>query len=348
MKKANPKAVGGFVIGAVILASVAVIIFGSGRIFQQTEKYVSFFKDSLQGLRVGAPVQFRGVQIGTVSQIFVQFDAKKLNFFIPVVLEIDPAAVQDISEEDEADVGDINILIEQGLRAQLAVQSFVTGQQVVQLFMRPDTPVELVKTDLPYEQIPTIPSTFAQVEQSIGGVLNDAGEILADFKDFIGKNRGAIEETLANISETTVDAQATMADLRIAAGHVTNLTETVSENREAIVGLVHNANDTLLSYKSLAEHVEAIVTANEEDLSQAIAGLRQLEEEMSALAATTQAVLEENRAGLQDFTNEGLFEIKNLAIDTQAAVEQFRRVMEELERDPARFLLGQPGQVEVN
>ena len=103
-----------------------------------------------------------------------------------------------------------------------------------------------------------------------------------------------------------------------------------------------------MSYKSLAEHVEAIVTANEEDLSQAIAGLRQLEEEMSALAATTQAVLEENRAGLQDFTNEGLFEIKNLAIDTQAAVEQFRRVMEELERDPARFLLGQPGQVEVN
>lgn len=333
MKKASPKAVGGFVIGAVLLAVVAVIIFGSGRIFQETEKYVTFFKGSLQGLRVGAPVQFRGVQIGTVSKVFVQFDAAKLDFFVPVILDIDPASVEDIGEDKEADVGDIHTLIEQGLRAQLAVQSFVTGQQVVQLFIRPDTPVELVETDLPYDQIPTIPSTFSQVEQSIGGVLQDASEILADLKDFMGENRGTLEQT--------------MADLQRTAANIAVITETVTNNREAIADLLGNANETLLSYKSLAERAEGVVAENEDDLSQAISGLREVEQQVSELLKTADAFMEENRAGVRDFTNEGLYELKNLAIDAQAAVEQFRRVMEEMERDPARFLLGQPGQVEV-
>lgn len=333
MKKASPKAVGGFVIGAVLLAVVAVIIFGSGRIFQETEKYVTFFKGSLQGLRVGAPVQFRGVQIGTVSKVFVQFDAAKLDFFVPVILDIDPASVEDIGEDKEADVGDIHTLIEQGLRAQLAVQSFVTGQQVVQLFIRPDTPVELVETNLPYDQIPTIPSTFSQVEQSIGGVLQDASEILADLKHFMGENRGTLEQT--------------MADLQRTAANIAVITETVTNNREAIADLLGNANETLLSYKSLAERAEGVVAENEDDLSQAISGLREVEQQVSELLKTADAFMEENRAGVRDFTNEGLYELKNLAIDAQAAVEQFRRVMEEMERDPARFLLGQPGQVEV-
>ena len=320
-------------IGAVLLAVVAVIIFGSGRIFQDTEKYVAFFKGSIQGLRVGAPVQFRGVQIGTVSEIFVQFDAAKLEFFVPVILELDPNAVQDIGDETEGEVEDIDVLIKGGLRAQLAVLSFVTGQQVVQLFLRPDTPVELVETDLPYEQIPTIPSTFAQVEQTVGGVLQDASEILADLKDFMGENRETLEQT--------------MADLQKTAANVAVITETVTTNREAIADLLGNANDTLLSYKSLAERAEGVVAENEADLSQAISGLRDVEQRMSDLLQTADAFMEENRPGVRDFTSEGLFELKNLAIDAQAAVEQFRRVMEEMERDPARFLLGQPGQVEV-
>jgi paraquat-inducible protein B len=347
MKKASPKAVGGFVIGAVLIGMIAVIVFGSGRIFQKQEKYVTFFSGSLQGLRLGAPVQFRGVQIGTVAEIYVQFDSATLDFIVPVILEIDPDAVEDVGEAEYDQEQNLDVLIEQGLRAQLAVQSFVTGQQVVQLFMRPDAPVELVETDLPYEQIPTIPSAFEVMERSVGAVLEDISDILIDFKGFIGDNRGTIEQVLANISETTVDAKATMADLRTAAANIAVITDTVSKNREAIGDLVDNANNTVLSYKSLAERADAIVAENQDDLSAAISGLRQAEQKISDLAETANAILNENRKGMKDFTDDGLYEIRNLAVDAQAAVEQFRRVMEEMERDPARFLLGQPGQVEV-
>jgi paraquat-inducible protein B len=347
MKKASPKAVGGFVIGAVLIGMIAVIVFGSGRIFEKRERHVAFFTGSLQGLRLGAPVQFRGVEIGTVSEIFVQFNSVTLDFLIPVVLDINTDLIQDIGEAEVEPEDRIEELIEKGLRAQLAVQSFVTGQQVVQLALHPGTSVQMVETDLPYEQIPTIPSTFEAMEKSVGNVLQDISDLLTDLKGFVGDNRGTIEQGLANISETTVDAKAMMADLRKAAADIAVITETVNKNREAIVDLVDNANDTFLSYKSLAERAEAVVAENQDDLSKAISGLRQAEQKISDLAETANAILNENREGMQDFTNEGLYEIKNLAVDAQAAVEQFRRVMEEMERDPARFLLGQPGQVEV-
>ncbi len=347
MKKASPKAVGGFVIGAALIGMIAVIVFGSGRIFQKREQHVAFFTGSLQGLRLGAPVQFRGVQIGTVSEIYIQFDTETLDFLIPVILDINTDLIQAIGETEEQPEDNIEELIEEGLRAQLAVQSFVTGQQAVQLALHPGTPVRMVETDLPYGQIPTIPSAFEVMEKSVGKVLQGISDILTDLKGFVGDNRGTIEQGLANISETTVDAKATMADLRKAAADIAVITETVNKNREVIGDLVDNANDTILSYKSLAERAEAVVAENQDDLSKSISGLRQAEQKISDLAETANAILNENREGMKDFTNEGLYEIKNLAVDAQAAVEQFRRVMEEMERDPARFLLGQPGQVEV-
>ena len=64
MKKANPKAVGSFVIFAVILALLAVAVFGGGRFLETRRTYVAFFPGSLMGLRIGAAVEMRGIQIG--------------------------------------------------------------------------------------------------------------------------------------------------------------------------------------------------------------------------------------------------------------------------------------------
>ncbi|MDX1417872.1 MAG: MlaD family protein, partial [Candidatus Promineifilaceae bacterium] len=164
MKKVNPKAVGGFVVGAIILAVVAVIVFGSGRFFQQRSENVAFFSGSLQGLRIGAPVQFRGVDIGTVKDIYIQMDPETLKSVIPVIMEIDLEHIQGLQEAEAKGESRLNELIKLGLRAQLNPQSLVTGQQAVQLTLSPDTPVNLVETDLPYGQIPTIPSRIAQME----------------------------------------------------------------------------------------------------------------------------------------------------------------------------------------
>ena len=77
-KPANPKMIGGFVLGAIALIVLAVIYFGGAQLFAQTHRYVMFFGGSVNGLRVGAPVTWRGVPIGQVDDINLLYDPDKL------------------------------------------------------------------------------------------------------------------------------------------------------------------------------------------------------------------------------------------------------------------------------
>lgn len=326
MKKANPKAVGGFVIVAVILALVAVVVFGGGRWFETRRTYVAFFPGSLMGLRVGAAVEMRGIQIGTVKDAWVETDEAGLEFTIPVLMELELSRIRAPIPVHETK-SRLDELIERGFRAQLVAQSLVTGQQSIQLTFKSDTPVNLVETDLPYEQIPTIGSQFEAITGSFENVAKEAEVVLAKVNDLLSdENRARVAETLENIR---------------------GITKSISDDREKIRNLLANADATLSAYKTLAERADGILAENRPDIKKAVTGLSEVEDKIGTLADTAQGILEENRRGLKDFSNEGLYEITNLAVDAQAAVEQFRRVMEELERDPARFLLGKPGQVEV-
>src|SRR5438876_1225531 len=61
-KKVSPTVVGVFVLGAIVLAVIGVMVFGSGRFFRHTQEFVMYFDRSVNGLRVGAPVKFKGVE----------------------------------------------------------------------------------------------------------------------------------------------------------------------------------------------------------------------------------------------------------------------------------------------
>ena len=83
MKKTNTKLLGLFVVGGIFLLVVGVLVFGSGRFFQTKVERVAFFPDSLAGLGEGAPVRFRGVKIGTVTKIVLDYNMKELKFTNP-------------------------------------------------------------------------------------------------------------------------------------------------------------------------------------------------------------------------------------------------------------------------
>ena len=68
-RKANPVIIGAFVVGAVALAVVGIVIFGSGRLFADTTPFVMYFTGSVDGLSVGSPVKFKGVEIGGAAVI---------------------------------------------------------------------------------------------------------------------------------------------------------------------------------------------------------------------------------------------------------------------------------------
>ena len=123
-RKASPVLIGAFVIAGVALLVVGVLVFGGREIFQRKQRFVTYFEGSVQGLRVGADVQFRGVRIGYVTDIQVVADASLTNYQIPVIFEILPDAVTVASGGAIlGDLGDANSrlkgMINAGLRTRL-------------------------------------------------------------------------------------------------------------------------------------------------------------------------------------------------------------------------------------
>ena len=96
-KQANPKLIGGFVLGAVVLMVAGVLVFGSGRFLKERREYVLFFDSSLQGLNVGALVQLKGVTIGAVRDIKLLFNPDNVSFRTPVYIEVEPDRVSAVA-----------------------------------------------------------------------------------------------------------------------------------------------------------------------------------------------------------------------------------------------------------
>jgi paraquat-inducible protein B len=120
-------------------------------------QYVMFFDGSVRGLSAGAPVEFKGIRVGSVLDIRLEYDAAEEIFRIPVLVELEPERI--IEREGGAAIEPYETLarlVDKGLRARLQTGSLLTGQLFVELGMHPDTPVNLAGADLQYPELPTI------------------------------------------------------------------------------------------------------------------------------------------------------------------------------------------------
>ena len=137
-RKFNPTLIGAFVIGAVVIVLLAVGMFGSGRLWREVRTNVVYFSGSVKGLTIGSPVMFRGVPIGQVKDIRVICDTRDLTLRIPVLIETEIDKIQAVGDAQSEAAGGaaedfMQLLVKRGLRAQLQMQSLVTGQLFVQL-----------------------------------------------------------------------------------------------------------------------------------------------------------------------------------------------------------------------
>lgn len=121
INKANPAAIGAFVVGAIFLTISSILVFSSDTLFSKNHRFVVVFTESINGLQVGAPIKLYGVQIGHVTEIYVERDKQKNITLIPVVFEVNPKQIRDYinTEKDDWDETEVNKLIESGLRMQL-------------------------------------------------------------------------------------------------------------------------------------------------------------------------------------------------------------------------------------
>ncbi len=166
MRKANKTTIGIFVVGAVVLFVAAILVFGSGQLFKQSDKYVVFFDGSIKGLSVGAPVVFRGVRIGSVKDIYLLYDPNSKDVLISVIIDVELSRVQGAPEV----IGypPYGTFIKRGLRAKLEVQNFITGQLMLAFDFYPDRPAILHHISNQYPELPALP-----ISPDIFEMMND-------------------------------------------------------------------------------------------------------------------------------------------------------------------------------
>lgn len=206
---ARPAVVGGFILGALVLVVAGILFFGGMRLFATKARVVVFFTESVAGLEVGSPVTYRGVRIGSVQSVSVHFSPDTLVARIPVYMELASNQMTWEGTKLSGSADDFRRLIQAGLRAQLALQSFVTGQLRVDLEFRPGTPAVLIgATDVP--EIPAIPSDLSQLRDQVAGLpLRDlAGAALRAFVSLgrLSDHLDATLDPLATSAHHTADA----------------------------------------------------------------------------------------------------------------------------------------------
>ena len=210
-KQASKMMIGVFLIIALFLLIASLVVFGSGKFFTKTQKFVLYFNEPVKGLDVGSPVLFQGVAVGSVISIDIIADPIKRQANIPVIIqiELDRFKFRKPSETLNPQK-DMPLLIEEGFRATLTMQSLITGKLLIELDYYPGTPLILKNIDKEYIEIPTIPSTTSKLAQALDKLDLEAIQTkLESALDGIAKlvNNPDLAASIGHLKETLRDAR---------------------------------------------------------------------------------------------------------------------------------------------
>ncbi len=265
-RRASPTLIGAFVLGALALAVTGILVLGSGRLLATTTPYVMYFEGSVSGLTVGAPVEMRGVKVGSVTDVLVTLDEDDLQVRIPVFLELDGSAIPKIGRETETEQV-IRELVGRGMRGQLQTRSLVTGLVFIELNLHPNAQPGQVSIDpatrLP--EIPSVPSTLQQVFEAARATIDDIAKLplqeiivsltaaLDGINDLVRapEIRGAV----GDLSETVRSARALVEDAR----------QALRDPQGRVVPLAATAGDTLAQMAVTLARIEETLSIAGED-----------------------------------------------------------------------------------
>jgi paraquat-inducible protein B len=325
-KQASKTLIGAFVLGASALVVAAVIIFGSGKFFKKTFRYVLFFEGSVKGLSVGAPVIFHGVNVGRVTDIRLLFNGKDLTILIPVYIEVDPDKARVVNGDLEKEAY-FEVFIDKGLKAQLQMQSFVTGQFLINLDLYPDKPIRLVGIEKRYPEIPTISSTMEELTKTLQELpIKELIEKINHAVDSIDQIAGSpeLKESIRSLNQTlkSFDRLANNVDSRVGP-----LSSQVSGAADAALSAFVQAEKTL----KMEEGTPGEIAAN-------------IKETLAAARVT----LEETQKAVEGFKQIGAqnanlgYEISKTLSEISALTRSLRSLADYLDRHPESLLKGKP------
>jgi phospholipid/cholesterol/gamma-HCH transport system substrate-binding protein len=302
--------VGSFVIAILAAILIAVVWIAGVEPGRKPAIFDIYFTGSVTGLAEGAAVRYSGVQIGRVQDISLDPDNVER---VRVRIEVDRPAV-----------------VKEDAVASLEVQG-ITGYAFVQITGgRKDSPVLQAKEGERYPVIQSTPSRLEKVFQSAPELL-DRALLIADRLSAVldDSNREALTQTLQNLQNATAALGGKGSEIN---GILIESAETMRELRK-----------TLASINRLSDGLNTSLVAKDgaiDKLSSALGNADTAVRKLSDVSTRLDAMVQENRPALREFSQRGLGELNQLITETRQLVAGLSRLASEIERDPARFFFG--------
>ena len=211
-------------------------------IFVPDHKCLLFFDQSVRGLTVGAPVEFRGIPLGRVVEISFEHSPNG-DSRVPVVIEIDSDTLTKVIEDIDNGKDVLAECVRRGLRATLSTGSLLTGALYIDLDFVPDAPPEELTKSGEYDVIPTESSGLAQLEDKVNAILTKIEKLPLD--ETLTKFGSAADEIAITVKEVrgAIDeAEAALAEAKklLARDETQNLTAELEATLKEVRGSVES------------------------------------------------------------------------------------------------------------
>ena len=314
-KKANPTLVGAFVLGALGLLVFGILVLSKGALFNDSFTCVAFFDESIDGLDVGAPVDFQGVRIGTVTDVRLVMDrAVSKKMIRPVMIRLESGRLTYMGDSNVFETMEegLEYLVGEGLRAQLAPQSMLTGKLKIELGLHTNTPVQRLDTAIiGFWQMPTIQSPLQKMTAEVREL---------PLKDIVYEVHTAVK----GISEI-VSSEATRGAVSNAAGALVEIEQLAAKINSQIDPLMTQSAAALASMNQTMTRLQTLMETIEPQVKPFIMSATQLSDRIGDLIEKQSPLRYQTQCALEEVT---------------AAARSLRYLTDYLERHPEALLRG--------
>jgi paraquat-inducible protein B len=211
----------------------------------QRKKFLLYFDGTVRGLTADAPVEFRGITLGRVVSVDLEFDRETEEFVIPVIIELEPerfgGGTSGYAPEKRRHI--LEGFIANGLRAQLKMGNILTGKLYVDLDFFPNADKAELRQAKGYEVLPTIPTSIEELTRNVTAVLDKVKEFP------FGKIGADMTHAIASLDKTLVQADGTLKSIETLVAKDSPLSQELQES-------LHELSDAARSLRVLADYLE--------------------------------------------------------------------------------------------
>lgn len=225
-------------------------------------RYLLYFDESVAGLGVGAPVDFRGIPIGEVEAVDLAFDPDSGEIRIPVVIEIEPSRLGLAKGADE--LAHLGRQVERGLRARIATDNLLTGQRSIEFDFQDGAAKAEILDAAPYPVLPTANGSFDAITERVARIVEKVDRVPIES---IGEN---LDESLARLSDVLVEVQ------QLAGTTNREVLPGIASSLDKLESTLESADGLISPDSALAQELERLVS----DLAEAARSLRLLSERL--------------------------------------------------------------------